>query len=126
MLSIVRATHVCRHWRNLILNEHAIWAKEVGIIPKAVSTFLERSGPELPVHLYMGKRSFAPTRHVDAVPMNNFSLRRVHLWKQVLWGESQLEAFYKFFCDGLLSNLQTPQVHAPCSPKTREVSSIIR
>ncbi|KZV66317.1 hypothetical protein PENSPDRAFT_655027 [Peniophora sp. CONT] len=62
-LGWVRATHVCRTWRNILLADSDIWAGDVGLLPKATATFLERSGDRAPLELWAIKTSMRTRDH---------------------------------------------------------------
>lgn len=44
-------SHVCTHWRRLIVHLPLLWAKEIGTLPSAIHTMLRRSGPSCPLTL---------------------------------------------------------------------------
>ncbi|KZV63152.1 hypothetical protein PENSPDRAFT_220863 [Peniophora sp. CONT] len=54
----IEVTRVCRSWRHLLLGEHTIWANNIGTIPGAYETFIERSGSHVPLHLYLEDELF--------------------------------------------------------------------
>ncbi|KZV62758.1 hypothetical protein PENSPDRAFT_758481 [Peniophora sp. CONT] len=50
-LGWVRMTHVCRAWRATLLDARHLWAQNIGVLPKALLTFLERAGPAAPLSI---------------------------------------------------------------------------
>ncbi|KAI0028940.1 hypothetical protein K488DRAFT_73362 [Vararia minispora EC-137] len=47
--NFVRLSHVCRRWRSICLGSRYLWAKNVGIVPTEINTFLSRAGDTVPI-----------------------------------------------------------------------------
>lgn len=52
-LGWVRLSHVCQRWRAVCLAQPLLWARSVGTLPRALSTFLERAGERVALHYHL-------------------------------------------------------------------------
>ncbi|KZV66832.1 hypothetical protein PENSPDRAFT_755368 [Peniophora sp. CONT] len=57
-LGCIYISHVCSHWRRLIVHSPLLWAKEVGTLPSAVHTMLNRAGSSCPLTVSTTGSSF--------------------------------------------------------------------
>lgn len=62
-LGWIRLTHVCKAWRHTLLDAQHLWAQDLVVLPKALPTFIRRTGPTtlLNVHMSRGSRALIPS-----------------------------------------------------------------
>ncbi|VDC01364.1 unnamed protein product [Peniophora sp. CBMAI 1063] len=64
-LGYIELSHVCSKWRNVMLGYSALWAEDIGALPDALPTFLERAGGVLPLTV----RVYGATYRRDNTPV---------------------------------------------------------
>ncbi|KZV66838.1 hypothetical protein PENSPDRAFT_736881, partial [Peniophora sp. CONT] len=88
-LGYIALSHVCTHWRNVMLGYTALWTEDIGALPDALPTVLSRAGPVLPLTMRLYGSTYRRDNSGvwDALSVNGGTLaRRV---KALYWVETR-------------------------------------
>lgn len=104
-LGWVHMTHVCRSWRELLVDEHTLWANEIGVIPRASRRFLQRSGATAPLHIH-GITGHTRDTIENFLPSERLPLQRVYTWHCLVQDRFVLARLTYLFYENALPALQ--------------------
>ncbi|VDB84655.1 unnamed protein product [Peniophora sp. CBMAI 1063] len=98
-------SHVCRSWRDTLLDAHDLWARHVGILPNAMMAFLKRSGSHTPLDF---KSTLGPGLRVPSCEelVSRLPLHRVRSMRWHFFVMSDAEYFHRDFLVNTTASLE--------------------
>ncbi|VDB94280.1 unnamed protein product [Peniophora sp. CBMAI 1063] len=130
-LGWISLTHVSKAWRENIIGDPSLWARSIGLLPKAIPEFIRRASGmralDLTIRAALTKERLQsllrlPTSHIRSISWTfNSKTARSHLKSMIAGSSRKLRTLETLRCAYIPASYSQPETYTVYAPSLRRI-----